>query len=187
MLARAIITTAVPLIPCHHLLILRRIGAVLVADAIGSGVQRFEVSGLAEAGPDGLVGGLLAAACLCGLVEELACLGASWQALGEQLGGSEGGGEEGEGGGGEHGGEMHGGRLERWHGRCVLGCLDEYGDWQCRCVWQGESALRFSCGSWRGMRWQSPTSYLLFPALGCSMPRSNECDACVSVEQSLLQ
>lgn len=131
MLARAIVTAAVPLVPCHDLLVLRRIGAVLVANAIGSGVERFEVSRLAEAGPDGLGGGLLAAACLGGLVEELTCLGASWQALGEQLGGGERGGEESEEGGGKHGGEMHGGRLVRCHGRC----LDEYGDWQCRCIW----------------------------------------------------
>lgn len=121
MLTRAIITAAIPLVPCHNLLVLRRIGAVLVANAIGSGVERFEVSGLAEAGPYRLGGGLLTAACLGGLVEELTCLGASWQALGKQLGGSERGGEEGEEGGGKHGGEMHGGRLVRWHGRWVFG------------------------------------------------------------------
>jgi hypothetical protein len=68
-LARAIIGAAVPGVPCHDLLVLRRVRAKSVANAAGRRVQAGEISRLAEAGPCGLVGGRRATACLRRLVQ----------------------------------------------------------------------------------------------------------------------
>jgi hypothetical protein len=69
MLTRAIVGAAVPGVPCHDLLVLRRVRAKGVANAAGRRVQAGEVPRLAEAGPSGLAGGRRATACLRRLVQ----------------------------------------------------------------------------------------------------------------------
>lgn len=69
MLTRAIVGAAIPGVPCHHLLILRRVCAKGVANAAGRRVQSGKVSRLAEARPCGLVGARGATARLRRVVE----------------------------------------------------------------------------------------------------------------------
>jgi hypothetical protein len=109
MLGCAVVGAAICLVPGHDLLVLRRIGTEGIAYSARRRVESFEVCRLAEASPGVLVCARDAIASLGGLVEEGACLRASRESLGEQLGGSKGGGKEGEEGGGKHGGGKHGG------------------------------------------------------------------------------
>jgi len=99
MLRRPIIPPTIRRKPRHNLLIIARSRADGIADARGGVVEGGQVSGLAEAGPDGLGGGCGAAAGLRGLGEERAGGGAGGElgvAVGEELGGG-GGREKGEG------------------------------------------------------------------------------------------
>lgn len=106
------VAPAIGVIPRHDLLVVARAGAAhTIADPSGRALQGGQVSRLAEAGPDLLVRGLSAAACLRGLDEERTRGGAGGElacAIHEELSG--GGGDE-----KEEGGEEGRGRRGQLH------------------------------------------------------------------------
>lgn len=85
------IRATVAVIPGRNLLVIRGICACRIADARRRLIQRFEVSTLTEAAPDGLAGCGCTAAGLCGLNEQATTLRAAGQlavAIGEDAVGS---------------------------------------------------------------------------------------------------
>lgn len=66
-------------VPSSYLLVVIGVGARGIANARGRGVEAREISRLAEATPDGLIGRVGAAACLGGLLEEGTADGAGWE------------------------------------------------------------------------------------------------------------
>jgi hypothetical protein len=72
MFARTIVAAAIPLVPCHDLLILRSIRTERIANAARGRVEGCEVCRLTKAGPYNLICARKAAACCGGLVKDSA-------------------------------------------------------------------------------------------------------------------